>query len=77
MLKYQVGKKSMTLVRISQNMRFKKILTGSLALILCEGAFGKVVQGRAHCTAVKEEILNMEGNIETVATGGQLLSKLW
>jgi serine/threonine protein kinase len=40
---------------------------------LGEGTFGKVIQGWAHCTAVKEETLNMEGNIETVTTGGQLV----
>ena len=40
---------------------------------LGEGAFGKVVQGFAHCTVVKEETFSMAGNIETVMTGGELV----
>ena len=40
---------------------------------LGEGAFGKVVVGWGHCTATKEKALQMEGNIETVMTGGQLV----
>ena len=44
-----------------------------LGPVLGEGAFGKVIQGFAHCTTQKEEILHMEGNIETVMTGGQLV----
>ena len=40
---------------------------------LGEGAFGKVVLGWAHCSVTKEKALQMEGNIETVMTGGQLV----
>ena len=40
---------------------------------LGEGAFGKVVQCFAHCTALRDDILKMEGNIETVMTGGQMV----
>ena len=40
---------------------------------LGEGAFGKVLQCFAHCTALRDDILKMEGNIETVMTGGQMV----
>jgi serine/threonine protein kinase len=40
---------------------------------LGEGAFGRVIQGWAYCTVIKEDVLHMEGNIETVVTGGQLV----
>ena len=40
---------------------------------LGEGAFGKVVQGFAHCTVIKEETFAMAGNVETVMTGGELV----
>ena len=44
---------------------------------LGEGAFGRVIQGWAYCSAIKEDDLNMEGNIEKVVTGGQLRSLQW
>ena len=40
---------------------------------LGEGAFGKVVQCFAHCTALRDDMLIMEGNMEKVMTGGQLV----
>ena len=44
-----------------------------LGQYLGEGAFGKVVQGFAHCSVIKAEIFAMAGNIETVMTGGELV----
>ena len=44
-----------------------------LGYSLGEGAFGKVVQGFAHCTVIKEETFAMAGNVETVMTGGELV----
>ena len=41
---------------------------------LGEGAFGRVIQGWAYCTAIKEDALDIEGYIETVVTGGQLVN---
>ena len=40
---------------------------------LGEGEFGKVVKCFAHCTAPRDDFLEMEGNMETVVTGGQLV----
>jgi hypothetical protein len=40
---------------------------------LGEGAFGRVIQGWAYCTAVEEDALDMKGNIGTVVTGRQLV----